>query len=339
MLPDFVSDTNDECKPPKIIITDPDGNENVIPMKTYNLGSNHWRCEYVPKSVGPHSINLFMGDKPAPIFHSKITAFSLFDVKKVKASGRGLQPKGVRVQDIADFKIHTGGTEPEPPEIQILGPGKDSVPYKIHKNKDGVYNVEYQPVKEGRHVIIIKFAGQEIHKSPFEVDVGPFKKTVIEAYGPGLVGGIVNYPSLFTVETNGETGALGFSIQGPSQAKIECHDNGDGSADVRYYPTAPGEYAIHILCNNEDIPRSPYIAEISPKVDYHPEHVDVYGAGVETNNVKQHVPNSFTVDTKKAGTANLDVNVSKTVYIFYQIDFLNKVVKYELFVMANIVQI
>ena len=69
----------------------------------------------------------------------------------------------------------------------------------------------------------------------------------------------------------------GFSIEGPSQAKIECHDNGDGSADVRYYPTAPGEYAVHIMCNNEDIPKSPYMAQIVPKSDtVHPEKVFFY---------------------------------------------------------------
>ena len=67
----------------------------------------------------------------------------------------------------------------------------------------------------------------------------------------------------------------GFSIEGPSQARIECNDNGDGSADVRYFPTAVGEYALHILCNNEDIPSSPYIAQILPKTDYYPEKVRI----------------------------------------------------------------
>ena len=56
----------------------------------------------------------------------------------------------------------------------------------------------------------------------------------------------------------------GFSIEGPSHAKIDCKDNGDGSADVTYYPTAPGEYAVHVLCDEEDIPNSPYMANITP---------------------------------------------------------------------------
>lgn len=65
----------------------------------------------------------------------------------------------------------------------------------------------------------------------------------------------------------------GFSIEGPSKAKIDCQDNGDGSADVRYYPMAPGEYAVHILCDNEDIPKSPYMANVVPSTDFYPDKV------------------------------------------------------------------
>ncbi|VEL28975.1 unnamed protein product [Protopolystoma xenopodis] len=43
----------------------------------------------------------------------------------------------------------------------------------------------------------------------YHVDVGPYKDSKIRAFGPGLVGGVVNKPAVFVVETNGETGALG----------------------------------------------------------------------------------------------------------------------------------
>ncbi|VDQ14496.1 unnamed protein product [Trichobilharzia regenti] len=55
-----------------------------------------------------------------------------------------------------------------------------------------------------------------------------------------------------------------FSIEGPSEARIDCTDNGDGSATVAYWPTAPGEYAVHILCNDENIPKSPFMVPIEP---------------------------------------------------------------------------
>lgn len=101
----------------------------------------------------------------------------------------------------------------------------------------------------------------------------------------------------------------GFSIEGPSQAKIDCDDKGDGSADVKYYPTAPGEYAVHIFCDNEDIPKSPYISQILPNTDYFPEKVLVFGSGIQPNQVAKGTPANFTVDSRKAGSAPLDVQV------------------------------
>lgn len=56
----------------------------------------------------------------------------------------------------------------------------------------------------------------------------------------------------------------GFAIEGPSQAKIECDDQNDGSCDVKYWPKEPGEYAVHIMCDDEDIQDSPYMAFIQP---------------------------------------------------------------------------
>ena len=56
----------------------------------------------------------------------------------------------------------------------------------------------------------------------------------------------------------------GLKVEGPSQARLEPKKNSDGSIDVAYYPTEAGEYAVHVLCNNEDIPKSPYMADIKP---------------------------------------------------------------------------
>lgn len=69
----------------------------------------------------------------------------------------------------------------------------------------------------------------------------------------------------------------GFSIEGPSQAKIECDDKGDGSCDVRYWPTEPGSYAVHVICDDEDIKDSPFMAHILPAAnDVFPEKVGTF---------------------------------------------------------------
>lgn len=79
----------------------------------------------------------------------------------------------------------------------------------VEQTDRGLYDVTYQPKKAGRHVIMVTFAGQEVPRSPFDVNVGPYKETNIRVFGPGLTGGVVGYPAVFSVESNGETGALG----------------------------------------------------------------------------------------------------------------------------------
>lgn len=71
-------------------------------------------------------------------------------------------------------------------------------------------------------------------------------------------------------------------MEGPSQAKIECDDKGDGSCDVCYWPTEPGEYAVHVLCKNEDIQHSPFMVEIvpPPPKDFYPDKVGTTGGTV-----------------------------------------------------------
>lgn len=171
------------------------------------------------------------------------------------------------------------------------------------------YKCHYVPVKDGRHVVMVTYGGKEIPKSPFEVNVGPYKESSIRVFGPGLYGGVVGHPAKFTVDTNGETGALGFSVEGTSKAKIDCEDHGDGTAVVTYLPTAPGLYAVHILCDNEDIPKSPYIATIQPAGDFHPDKVEVHGPGIQPEGVARDKPTLFTVDARKAGQAPLEVAI------------------------------
>ncbi|XP_004536602.1 filamin-A isoform X7 [Ceratitis capitata] len=294
---------------PEVIIIDPANHKTSVAAKVRQLENDVWRCEYVASTQGLHSVNVFYAGNPIPNSPFPVKVAPLSDARKVRASGRGLQANGVRVGDDADFKIYTEGAGEGVPEVRVIGPNGAMQNIALTKIDGTTYECHYFPTKEGRYVAMVTFGGQEVPKSPFDVKVGPKKESSIVAYGPGLSGGVIGYPAAFVVETNGETGALGFTVAGPSQAEIECHDNGDGSALVKYHPTAVGEYAVHILCDNEDIPKSPFIAQILPRTDFHPELVKSYGPGLEKNGVTIGKPQTFTVDTAKAGSAPLDVIV------------------------------
>lgn len=50
------------------------------------------------------------------------------------------------------------------------------------------------------------------------------------------------------------TGGLGLAIEGPSEAKMSCQDNKDGSCSVDYIPFTPGEYDVNISFGGLPIP-------------------------------------------------------------------------------------
>ncbi|XP_065146018.1 filamin-C isoform X1 [Paramisgurnus dabryanus] len=227
-----------------------------------------------------------------------------------RAIGRGLQPKGVRVKEVADFKVYTKGAGSGELRVQVKGPRGGDEPVKVQEVGDGVYECNYYPIFPGKYIVTITWGGHAIPRSPFEVTIseeaGPQK---VRAWGPGLETGMVGKSADFVVEAIGtEVGTLGFSIEGPSQAKIECDDKGDGSCDVLYWPTEPGDYAVHVICDDEDIKDSPFMAHILPAAnDVFPEKVKCYGPGLEPTGCIVNKPAKFTIDARGAGRGHLQI--------------------------------
>jgi len=127
----------------------------------------------------------------------------------------------------------------------------------------------------------------------------------VQAYGPGLQGGVVGRPAPFAIDTKG-AGPGGLTVEGPCEAKIQCQDNGDGSCSVCYLPTEPGDYAINILFADRHVPGSPFGAAVRPAFD--PGKVTASGPGLER--AKLGEDGSFTVDCSEAGEAELTVQMT-----------------------------
>ncbi|XP_026581685.1 filamin-C-like, partial [Pseudonaja textilis] len=102
------------------------------------------------------------------------------------------------------------------------------------------------------------------------------------------------------------TGGLGLAIEGPSEAKMSCKDNKDGSCSVEYIPFTPGDYDVNITFGGRPIPGSPFRVPVKDVVD--PSKVKCSGPGLGAG-VRARVPQTFTVDCSKAGLAPLEVKV------------------------------
>lgn len=50
------------------------------------------------------------------------------------------------------------------------------------------------------------------------------------------------------------TGGLGLAVEGPSEAKMSCMDNKDGSCSVEYIPYEAGTYSLNVTYGGHQVP-------------------------------------------------------------------------------------
>ncbi|KAM9510776.1 LOW QUALITY PROTEIN: filamin-A-like [Guaruba guarouba] len=295
----------------EVSIVDPSGRRGALEPLLEPRGDGAFRCSYRPVAEGPHTVHVAFGGAPIPRSPFSVCVGPACTPSLCRAVGRGLQPKGLRVKEVAEFKVYTKGAGSGELKVAVKGP-KGPEPIKQRELSDGVFACEYVPSVPGPHTVSVLWGGQHVPRSPFEVQVSPEGGPPrVRAWGPGLEGGAVGSAAEFVVEAIGDdVGTLGFSVEGPSQAKIECDDRGDGSCDVRYWPQEPGAYAVHVLCDGEDIPGSPFMAEIGPAPrDCCPDKVKAYGPGLEKTGVAVNKAAEFTVDAKNGGKGALKVQM------------------------------
>eukprot|EP00118_Oscarella_pearsei_P010342 m.63074 g.63074 ORF g.63074 m.63074 type:complete len:293 (+) comp35140_c0_seq1:60-938(+) len=199
----------------------------------------------------------------------------------------------------------------------ISGPSK--VQLESKHTSDG-FDVSYVPLEEGDYQLTIKCDGKHIPGSPFAVAVEKDPSFVPVSHssnckvsGPGLKSGLALEPCYFSVDTSqAGHGPLSFSIQGPSQADIGPSDRAKTGFDYQFLPKAPGDYVLHILWGNVDIPGSPFTTKVDRNPGHqgsygHPEKVIVSGPGIQQGEV--NVPVEFFVDVKEAGPGAVGVSV------------------------------
>ncbi|XP_075285684.1 LOW QUALITY PROTEIN: filamin-C [Opisthocomus hoazin] len=293
-----------------VVIVDPQGRRDTVEVMLEDKGDNIYRCTYRPVLEGPHTVCVTYAGAQIPKSPFTVNVAEACTPSACRATGRGLQPKGVRVKEVADFRVLTKGAGTGELRVLVKGPKGTEEPVTVRDAGDGVYECEYHPQVPGKYQVAITWGGHAIPRSPFEVQVAPEPGSQkVRAWGPGLEGGVVGRPADFVVEAIGtEVGTLGFSIEGPSQARIECEDRGDGSCDVRYWPTEAGDYAVHVVCDDEDIHHSPFIAHILPAPAPGascPDKVKAFGPGLEPTGCIVDRPAEFTIDTRGAGKGPL----------------------------------
>ncbi|CAI2729792.1 unnamed protein product [Schistosoma spindalis] len=280
-------------------IVDPHGRTDTVkPRITCPGGDACFIVEYTPKEVGVHQVFVQFAEKQIPNSPFQVEIAPKVHPELAYATGRGIQARGIRVQDRVKFSVHTERAGDQAPlSVTMTRADGQSEPVEIHQIDKFLWDCFYSPQRPGKYTLNVRYGNGHIQHSPYTIVVGPHKKSAIRAFGPGLEGGVVNHPNLFTIVCNGDGAGLGFLIEGPSEAKVLCQDNGDDSAQVTYTVSQPGEYAVHVTCFDEDIPGSPYMPIITPCLeDIHPNKLRVYGPGVEKMDLSIGRSTEFYID-------------------------------------------
>ncbi|NXJ86624.1 FLNC protein, partial [Trogon melanurus] len=266
---------------------------------------------YTPACAGAYTIVVKYGGHPVPKFPARVTVEPAVDTAGVKVYGKGVEPRGVLREVGTDFTVDarsltkTGGAHVK---ARVVNPSGATTDTYVTDHGDGTYRVDYTPYEEGMHRVEVTYDDVAVPKSPFRVGVAEgCDPTRVRAHGPGLEGGLVGKANRFTVETRGAgTGGLGLAIEGPSEAKMSCKDNKDGSCTVEYIPFTAGDYDVNITFGGHPIPGAPFRVPVKDVVD--PSKVKCSGPGLGPS-VRARVPQTFTVDCSGAGLAPLEVTL------------------------------
>ncbi|MEQ2203034.1 hypothetical protein XENOCAPTIV_023100 [Xenoophorus captivus] len=183
------------------------------------------QVKFIPREAGPYQVELTYDGVPIPGSPYTPTAYPSTDPSKVRCSGPGLER--AKVGETGEFVVDCTNAGPAELTIEIISDSGTEAEVHIQDNGDGTYTITYIPLYPGSYTLTIRYGGQDVPNFPARLNVEP----AVDASG---------------VHVGAGTGGLGLAMEGPSEAKMSCTDNKDGSCRVEYIPYEPGTYNLNI---------------------------------------------------------------------------------------------
>lgn len=266
-------------------------------------------CTYTPKESGELVITIKYGGEHIPGSRFRVQVKPPPDATKCIATGPGLAPCGVRVNEPVNFQVKTKEAGLGEVSVTIKGPSGElthnvtTAPY--------IYDYTYTAPESGRYEVDINFAGKPIPGSVFPVAVTDSSKVKIT--GPGMKGELlpIKQPLKYIVDAQGAgPGVVACRVQMP--AKVDETDSAntgpkvkqvsDGVFEIDYTPLEVGTQKMNATFGEAPIPGTPIKLNI-----YDASKVISQGPGLKNGN-KTGEPTYFTVDMQQAGEGSLLVN-------------------------------
>lgn len=248
---------------------------------------------FVPEVAGDYSLHVkFRGeDVPGSAF-----CIPIIDPTKVKVSGSGVTGEGARVGAPAQVIIDTREAGTAAVEAEVTSPSGEKCAVELVPIEEGVLAGDYLPTVPGHYDLEVKFAGQEIPKSPFKVPI--CDPDAVSLSGTALEYAIKDEDNVINVATTGV---------GPNEVgcNLKNTDQFAPPVDTQIIPLDESAHEVHftphevgMLEGNVTYCGFPVNEKLSiPVCD--PSAVKVYGPGVESGG-KVGEAEEFTIDATEA---------------------------------------
>ena len=283
------------------------GPHGEVPTIATEMEPGVTKYMYTPRESGELVITVKYGGRQIPGSRFRVQVKPPPRPDKCIATGPGLAPRGVRVNEPAVFHVKTKDAGSGDVEVTITGPS-GQIPFDTQSSLH-VYDFTYKAEKPGQYSVEIKFAGQDIPGSPYPVAITDSSKVKIT--GPGMNGEPLLANSLlkYSIDARGAgPGDIACHIklgetdlttdnEGPKVTKLVE----EGTFEINYKPTEVGLQKMNVTFNEAPIPDTPIRISI-----YDPTKVVAKGPGLESGN-KTGETTHFIVDMQQAGEGHLHI--------------------------------
>lgn len=255
--------TNAPAGRPEVILMHQDNTSVPVSLSQPRPNENIWLASYTPQKSSSGSLNLSVKWNGRLVKGCPLTVAvgSSMDASKVICSGEGLR-HGIVGKDIKSW-IDTRRAGPGELTAHCAGPRK--VAYcELYDHGDATFTLNIKPQEPGRHLLTIKYGGQNVPGSPFALKVaGAPDASKVRVYGPGIEHGVLaTFQSRFICDTRGAgAGQLTVRVRGPKGAfrvEMQRESQKDRTILCKYDPTEPGDYRVEVKWAGEFVPGSPF---------------------------------------------------------------------------------
>ncbi|CDW56612.1 Putative filamin [Trichuris trichiura] len=258
------------------------GQKGNVPIALTPIEPNKWKATYTAPLAGSYSIEISWSNQPIRGSPFRVQVMHSGNADHVAVHKDALKNcvigKSTRVL-IDARKAGLGEIT-----AKFTGPTK-SAKSELVDDEDGFYTLILKPTETGKHVLSVKFNGEDVPGSPFKIPVSSQPDvTKVHVYGSGVEHGVLStFDSTFYVDTTGAgAGQLAVRIKGPKGAfhvEMERDKRQERLIVCRYEPQEQGDYIVEVKWAGEHVLGSPFLVVIFDTY----QELDRFLSGVNVN--------------------------------------------------------